>query len=158
TGGVSLFLLCREYGLSVVPSLVGALAFQLGEPSLHLTTWLPTANLGAYVWMPTAMLMVERTLGRPGFGGGVKLGIVVTLSMLAGNPQITMFIYQLLAMGILWEVATAWSSLGARTLGAIGLGLALPLGLSAVQLLPSLELAGLSGRPRGGTAKGIDPG
>src|SRR4029450_961988 len=69
-GGVSLYLLCREYGLSVVPSLVGALAFQLGEPSLHLATWLPTADLGAYVWMPTGRAMAEGTRGRAGGGGG----------------------------------------------------------------------------------------
>src|SRR5262249_55899578 len=76
-GALSLYFLCRQYDLSAPASLIGALAFQLGEPSIHLATWLPTANLGAYVWMPTAVLMLERALNRPGFGRGVSLGIVL---------------------------------------------------------------------------------
>src|SRR5262249_25237124 len=115
-GGVSLYCLCREYGLPVPAALIGSFAFELGEPTVHLATWLPTANLGAYVWMPTAVLLLERTLRWPTLAGGVGLGLVLAFSVLAGNPQVAMFIYQVLALRLLWQLLTARESLGARAL------------------------------------------
>jgi hypothetical protein len=145
-GGLSVYQLCRGYGLPAPAALTGAFAFQFGWPASHLATWLPTSNLGAYVWLPTAMLLLERILVAPTAKRAVGLGVTLTLSLLAGCPQMTLFCYQVLALRVVWQLLTAPASLDARSIAAVAFGFALPACLGAVQLVPSLEHGALSVR------------
>jgi len=155
-GGLFVYQLCREYEAPPVAAMAGAFAFELGAPAVHLSTWVPSANLGAYVWLPGAILLVERILRAPRLGLGVWLGVVLSMSLLAGCPQITFFIYQLVLLRLVWQLFTG-PLLRWPIVAALGVGLVLPFFLGAIQLLPSLELVRLSVRPSSLSAHEIEP-
>ena len=92
--GVGTYYLCREYGVGALGALCAALNFQVSGPTVYLAGWLPTSILGVYVWMPVAMLLLERLLKAPSIGKGIWLGVVLTLQLLPGMPQILLFTYQ----------------------------------------------------------------
>ncbi|HJQ83187.1 MAG TPA: YfhO family protein [Candidatus Binatia bacterium] len=137
--GVGTFLLLREMGTSVVAAFCGALAFQLGPSTVTNNTWTPLVG-GPYAWLPAAMLCGERLLRRPTLAGATALGLILSVALLPGFPQVVLFTYQLLALRLAWEVATGRLSNPKATLGGFALGLALPFLLTAVQLLPGLEM------------------
>jgi hypothetical protein len=139
-GGLSTYFLCTALGLGPAAAVGGALAFELGNATAFNTMWAPQAA-GSYAWFPAAMLCCERLLREPRVRGGAALGTVLALALLAGFPQTVLFAYQLIALRVMWEVATR----GVRRPAAVVLvtifGLALPVLLAAVQLLPALEVA-----------------
>ncbi len=146
--GVGMYLLCREIGLGRVAALCGALSFQLGNHLIHLAAWLPVAILGSFVWLPFALLCCERVLRAPSLRGGVWLGIFLTLSVLGGYPQMTLFLYQMIVLRTAWEVVTRGVRPTLRAAGALSLGCLLPLALGAAQLVPAMEFAAHSYRAR----------
>src|SRR5262249_42256335 len=79
---------------------------------------------------------------------GLWLGLVLALSLLAAFPQNTMFIYELLALRIVWEAVTVGRSAVLRASGVLALGLLLPVALAAAQLLPAADFAARSVRDR----------
>jgi hypothetical protein len=145
-GGAGLFYLCRGYGLGRQASLCGAYVFAVGGLGMGMAAWVPTSNLGAYVWIPVAIAGVERVFRHPTVGRGLWLGTALTLQLLAGCPQISLFTYQVIALRILWEVPTIGVQRLGATLAVLALGLVLPVGLGAASLFPSLEFWGLSVR------------
>jgi len=145
-GGALAYLLCRELGAGRVAALAGALAFELGNASVRLTTWAPMLS-APFAWLPGAMLFCERLIRAPRARDAVALGGVLTLALLPGYPQTVLFAYQLIALRVLWEFATARVARPARVLGALAVGLGLPVLLAAVQILPAVEVARLSARP-----------
>lgn len=156
-GGIGTYLLARHYGVRPAAAFCGAAAFQLSGSVITLTTWLPSSILGIYVWIPFAFLFCERILAAPTVGGAVALGVVLTLQLLAAYPQLLVFTYQLLALRVLWELATTRVVRPFRVLAALGLGMALPAALGAIQLLPMAEFARESLRNRGLTRNEMLP-
>lgn len=154
-GGISAYLLCRELGSGVAAALCGAVAFAFGNASVHVNTRTPLLG-GPYVWMPMAMLMCERILRAPRLGSAVALGGVLAMALLPGHPQAVFFTYQLIGLRVLWEWASRGLSPARSTLAMLGLGLALPPLLVAIQLFPGLETARLS--VRGGGLPAADIG
>jgi Bacterial membrane protein YfhO len=154
--GVFAYALFRQIGLDVPAALAGGLAFQLGGITLFLAFWSPTL-VGHYIWMPAAMAACERILRKPSARAAVLLGVVLGLQFLAGYPPITFFTYQLIGLRLLWEILAGERSALVPKLLAVALGLALPIGLIAVQLFPSLELASESLRNRPLTPAEIRP-
>ena len=145
-GGAGAYYLGRGYGLGRPAALCGAFACVLNGMAMNLAAWLPTANLGAYVWLPVAIAILERLLDRPTAERGLALGAVLGVQLLAGCPQISLFTYQVIALRVVWQAATARVQALRAALPALALGMVLPAGLAAVSLLPSLELSRLSVR------------
>lgn len=145
--GVGMYALCRTLGLERVAALCGALAFELGGAAIHLGTWLPYSLLGTYAWMPVAVWRTERLLRTPTVGSGIVLGLVLTLQLLIGYPQLLLFTCQVVALRTLWECLRR-DAPRLRILAAVTVGAVLPVALGAVQLLPMLELARESVRNR----------
>ena len=139
-GGLGAWWLGREMGLSRPAALAGGLAFAYGCGALLLAAWSPM-HIGPYVWMPVALAATERLLHAPSPRRGALLGLVLTLQLLPGFPQTSFFTYQVVALRVLWELLTARVSRPGALLVWLGLGLAVPPLLAAVQFLPSLELA-----------------
>ena len=137
-GGVGTYLLCRELGLDRLPAVCGAMCFEIGNATIDLASWMPLA-VAPFVWMPAALLCCERILRAPSTGHGVLLGLTLTMAMLSGYPQGILFIYQLVGLRVLWHFASGRSERRLAAIGAIALGLTLPLLLAAVTLLPSIE-------------------
>ena len=139
-GGWFAYLLCRELGVGYLAALGGAVAFELGNATIATAAWSPMHS-GPYVWLPAVTLFCERILRTPTVRRCVGLGVALTLALLPGFPQTVLFAYQLVALRLLWELVSRRSARNARTLLVLGLGLAVPPLLSAVQLIPSLEIA-----------------
>jgi len=141
--GLGMFFLCRQLGAGVAAALCGALAFELGNIAVWLSTWTPMVG-AAYAWAPTIVLCCERIFRRPTAAAAVALGFAGTLAFLPGHPQVLFHVYQLIALRILWELVVHRMERPFVTLACLASGLALPAFLSAVQLVPAIELARLS--------------
>ena len=139
-GGIGMYRLCRTLRLATVPALCGAIAFQLGGTTAMLAAWSPI-QISPFVWMPVAMWRVERLLRRPRLANGVWLGVVLTLQLLPGFPQITFFTYQLIALRTGWALITRRMQRPAAVIIALGLGCTLPMFLGAIHLIPSIAVA-----------------
>ena len=156
-GGAGLFLLVRGYGVHRLPALCGAYVFALGGVAIDLAGWLPTANLGAYAWIPVALACVERLLEGPTLERALWLGGVLTLQLLAGSPQTSFFTYQVIALRLVWDLATAGAGQAGAKMRFLLLAAALPAALAAVSLLPSLEFSSLSVRGQSLSMKDLQP-
>ncbi len=130
-------------------ALVAALGFTFGG---YLTGYpaLQLAILRTVVWLPLILLGLEvgaahLILGdRRAWAAFVGAGLVLGLAVLAGHAQSAMYVlYTSLAyMSVrLWK-RSSWQ----RSLAAMGLFVAVGLGISAAQWLPSLEYMRLSTR------------
>jgi len=156
-GGVGAYLLARELGASRLAAACGAMAFELGCSMLDLATWTPLVS-AAYAWLPTILLFCERGLRQPSPVNGVGLAVAAAIALLPGFPQIVLFAYQLVAVRILWEIATRRGPHKVAGVLTVGLGLTLAPLLAAVQLLPGLEMARTSVRNMVLSADEIAPG
>jgi hypothetical protein len=156
-GGVGMYALCRELSIGRTGAVCGAIAFQLGGATWSLATWLPTSILGIYVWIPWAALLCERVLKEPTFARGAWLGVVFTLQLLPGYPQILLFTYQFIAFRVVYEFLTTSLRRPVRLVLVLAFALALPALLGAAQLLPMVEFAEQSVRSRSLTDAEINP-
>ncbi len=148
------FALCRVIGLGAWPAVFGAIAYTFGGPMVGLVP-LPTM-VNSAAWLAGCLLGVELVARRPGGKSVALLAVCLGMTFLAGHLQIAAYV--LLATGLhaagrlLWPTTERRFVVGGSLMVAVGLGLL----LAAAQLLPSLELGGLSPRGEGAaTADGF---
>jgi hypothetical protein len=137
--GAGTFLLCRTLGVHVPAALCAALTFQLAGSTPFLAMNIPTI-LGSYAWLPVAVWQTERLVQRPTARRSILVGVVLTVQLLAGYPQIAFFTYQVIALRIAWSLLTRETPRPVAFLAWVGLAMMLPLLLGAVQMLPSFEV------------------
>jgi len=141
--GIFFFAFCRRaIELPAVASIIGALAFSAGGFALTQTDHLNQNNVIA--WMPGVVLAVDQAYRLRSRGWAVLLGLFVALQVFAGHPQEQYYTA---------VVAAAWLCLLVLRDRRSGLrqiwsrfryplvGGALGVGMTAVQLIPSLELS-----------------
>lgn len=146
--GTFTYLLCRELGAGLAAALCGAAAFELGNAMTDMTVWVPVIS-GSYAWLPAAMWCAERAIRRPSAARAAALGVVLALQCLAGFPQLLLYTYQLVALRLLWALATARPARPLASVAAVSAGLAVAPLLAAVQLMPSIEVTAHSVRSTG---------
>jgi hypothetical protein len=136
----------RALGLGPAAAAAAGLFWMAGGPVLSLgEVW---NQLAGAAWMPWALAAAVQALGRGSACWAVALGACLAAQVLAGSPEALL----LTAAGGLGLaiVARPWrqGGPGARTRAAraVLLALAIALGLSAAQWLPSLAAAAESGR------------
>lgn len=119
----------------------------------YLTGYPPVqlAVLRTAIWLPLLLWLLLRGVSEPArWRWWVGTGITAAVAFLAGHSQTFLFIIYAAGPWLVLLVALRWRSLQHRERWRLGLGLlasgALAAGLSAAQLLPSLEFAGLSVR------------
>lgn len=139
-GAIGMLLLGRELGLGWPGAFAGALAFQLGDPMAQLTSWSPMHN-GPWVWLPWALLFVERLLRAPTRRNVAGLTLAVVLEILPGFILITAFTYQLIAFRVAWELFSRRAAPPWKSVFAITAALTLAPLVLAVQLAPAAEYA-----------------
>jgi hypothetical protein len=142
-----MYLYLRNIQCRRVAALAGAASFGLGGFLLSNLTWLP--RVSTVLWMPLIFLALDRLM-RKEWVYTLLLACAVAMSVLAGN--LAAVIYVLLAAGLYgaFRALLAWRRQGARVavrrgvvaLAVMGLGLL----LSAVQLVPTLEVSAYAGR------------
>lgn len=133
------YLLCRTLGLGLVAALGGGLVFALGNAMAFVTVWAPQA-MAPLAWFPAALWCCERLVQRPSARRGVALGLVLAVALLPGFPQTLLFTYQMVALRVVYELATRRVERRLALVASTLLGFALPVCLDAVQLFPALEV------------------
>jgi len=131
------YLFLREEVRHRLAALLGSVIFSYGG---YLTSY-PLQQitfLEAAVWLPLALLSVKLLTNTGKKRYLVLTALAFTLAFLTGNPQnLTQLFYTTLAYYVYqcWRAHIPWPV----ALKRLGLVLTLTVGLSAVQLLPSLE-------------------
>ncbi|HPA19390.1 MAG TPA: hypothetical protein PLU30_16710 [Verrucomicrobiae bacterium] len=147
--GLGTFLLLREQGRLPAAAAVGGVTFSLSGFMAMQVTHAPF--LLAYSWMPAGLFCVRRFVNGGGATALLGIWLAVTLSFLAGCPQMTLYGSLLVAAYWAFEARrTAPPGAGWRVLRGtairVVLVFALVLMVGAPVLLPSLADWGGSGR------------
>jgi hypothetical protein len=145
--GLTMFAFLRLLGLGPGPSLFGAVAWMLNGDAI---VWLENPHrLSTLAWMPAVFLFYELALRRRRAWPGVVSGLLYGVSILGGHTQFAITLGLALASYAIMRTYTltraarklAWQPLAlAAVVGLVGVG------LGAIQLLPTLQLAQLSHR------------
>ena len=144
-GATGAFLLARRQTGCRLAGLVAGLAYGFGG---FLTSYpaQQLAMLRTAAWLPLALYALDRSFDPGRAPRWLALtAALVALILVAGHTQTAMFAVYLLAAYAVWRGRTArhtWR----RVALAVALPLGLGAGLAAVQLLPTLELVGISTR------------
>lgn len=141
-GGLGMFFLARRWTGRPFAGCVAGLAWVFNGVTFSCLLW-PNYTV-ALGWMPWVMLCTERSW-QEGGRWLVAAAIVGALQMLSGVPEVVLQTW--LVVGAMWLAQT----LGAagergRRIGRLAVVVALVAGLTAVQLLPFLELLANSNR------------
>jgi hypothetical protein len=163
--GWGMHFYAKNEGLGIIGSLVAAVGFMFaGRWMLHLLVGGHYIVIGL-AWLPWVLLLLERAMRQGSLLWATAAGVVYALLVLGTQPQWTFYAGIFLA---LWTLGTALhptarsASKGLELAGAAGyqrglvrwLGcgmwtVVVAIGLCAVQLLPTIEAAGLSCRSQG---------
>lgn len=130
----------RAYGLGAAASLGGALALQAGGATMSLAVWSPT-HIGPYAWIPLVLVCGERLLRRTDAKSALALAAALAVQLLPGFPQTVFFTCQLLALRFVWSILVERRVAAGKLAGLFVLAIVGTVLLTAVQLVPSIELA-----------------
>jgi hypothetical protein len=119
-----------------VAAAVGALAYALMPYhfAIDLTVRQALGETAAYVWMPLALLCVDRIA--TGSTGAVRLAMVNALLAMTHLPATLLFSGFLVVYSAVWAGATRSTTVVVRTLSGVALGLL----LAGMYLVPVLSL------------------
>lgn len=153
-GGVGSYLLARKLRLAPTPAFATAAVFMFGG---YFTSLLNLVNaLQGAAWAPVACYVVLDHLERRSVGSLARLVLVITLALLAGEPQSFLFTIAtatVTAILYLSRDARIRERLPVLALSVLVAGLFVA-GLAMIQLLPTLEYIQESGRGSGGLVYG----
>jgi hypothetical protein len=135
-----MFFLLRHYQLSRAASFLGGVIFAFSGYLLSVSNM--NTSLSSVIWLPLVLLFFDRLIQSKGnLPNIIMLAILLALQFLGGEPTVIyVTVFFLLAYGLVFAKNKIKSLIG------LGLSGIIALGLVAVQLIPFLELAGLSDR------------
>jgi len=102
-GPFGVLLWARLLRLHPAAALTGALALLAGSNTWQLAIWQPTV-FAPYMLIPWVLAAVEYTVRRPSFVAMTGLATALTLQLLTGYPQTSLFTYQVVGLRILWQL------------------------------------------------------
>ncbi len=137
TAGVFLYCYLKRHVQHDWAAVAGAICWTGGGAVLGRMQFPPM--FCSIACIPLLLLMLEKVLDLPTPANALTLALSITLMLLAAHPQVAYISFLLLAPYGMWY----WnrSGRGGGKLKAVMLSLLLGIGLSAVQLLPVIELA-----------------
>lgn len=144
--GFGMFLLLRRHTLSVPGALAGAVAWMF---SGFTTTWLVWISIPATLaWFPWSLLAADWVIstGKPKAIG--VLALIVSFIILAGHLQFTYYVFLVVGLYVFWRLSidTLPVTIFFRRLMLTCVGVGLGVGISLVQLVPTVELSGFNSR------------
>jgi hypothetical protein len=124
-------------GVRILPALLGAIAFMFNDV---LLVHIGNLNLIAVAaWLPLILALYARGLSERRASWIIGSGVVFAIALLAGHAQMTAITLVGLMAVAVWQIIIAPRGRG-RVIGLAMLTPLIALGLSAAQLLPSLEM------------------
>ena len=145
--GVAMFAFLRMLGLRRLPALFGAVAWMLNG---NAVVWLENPHrLSTLAWLPAVFLLYELALRRGRLWPAIVAGGLYGLSILGGHTQLALGNGMALgAYGLFRAVNSSWRErrpiwqplTKVSMVGLVGVG------IGAIQLLPTYQLAQLSHR------------
>jgi len=146
--GSGMYLLARHFGLDRLHAIFPGVAYAFsGFMVGHL---IHQGFIYQAAWFPLIFLAFRMALLGRSYRAAIAAGLLLGHALLAGAPQITLYIVLFLFLYFLFELALAMRAGGFKTAAGMVPVAALPIVLAAlvtaVQLLPTAELAPLSQR------------
>lgn len=155
--GLFMYLYGRAIRLSRFASLVAALSYMFSGFLISRLGFLSITS--ATPWLPLLFCLAERLVSQRRLGNALLLGLAIGLQFLAGHAQLWYYgLWAVAAYGLVrgWQVAQGGLQGRSRILRSamrawllLALAVLVGLGVAAVQLLPTAELALLSQRQGG---------
>ncbi|MDX2170122.1 MAG: YfhO family protein [Deltaproteobacteria bacterium] len=137
-GALGAYGLGRALGAGPLAALCGGLTFAFSNQGADLITFTPIVS-GPYAWMSVAMCCTERLLRGARLATALGLGAALALSLLPGHPQMIVYLYQLIALRVCWELVVARPPHAGRLLALFGVSLGSAPLFAGAHLLPALE-------------------
>ena len=148
------FVALRSLGLGWAAAALGSVTWVFTAVNID-SNYHPN-RISCLVWIPLGFASFDRLLWRPGPRPAAALAAVVAICLLAGYPEYAFDM--VLCLAVYWPFAAralaregGGPRLGA-TVGWLAASVTTALALSALQLLPLIELVRQSARVAGGTA------
>lgn len=144
-GGFFLYLLVRFRTSCTYASIVAGVSWALS--GFFVVRMIHLNVLSVVVWLPLLLLLLLVAIERRSLAAALLAGVVLGISFLGGSPQFSLFILLALLLLAAHETVVPRARRGAARFapfGFLAVAALVGLGLAAVQLLPSAELAGLS--------------
>lgn len=148
--GTTMYYLGKSFGLQYLPSLFAGISYMLTGFMVVHAIHQPVVTLAA--WIPLIVLLFRRTLIEVHWKWVFLTALVLGHSILAGFPQLSLYIYFFLFLLFLFELLTTYSGRALLSRPALsmasraGVAIVLSVMLAMVQLLPTIELSEMSQR------------
>jgi len=142
--GIFSFLFTRELKLSIKSSIFTSLIFAFSSYSI---VWMEYGSIGhSIVWMPFVLWLTLKNLKKPSILKSVAISLSLTFAILAGYIQTAFYVYIFLLGFIIFNTFFLDKKDRFKKLSIFCLIFILSILLSAVQLLPMIELLMQSAR------------
>ena len=136
-----MYLLCHDLKFSFWASVASGIVFAFSGYTLSVVNMLTT--LSSFIWLPLVFLLFRRALLGDGLwqklGNIVLSGIVLAVMFLGGEPTVLYGTFWVLLIYLVYLRFGQWRLVGEGVL-LLALSGAIAAGLSAIQLLPFVEL------------------
>lgn len=137
--GFFTYLFARKISLSWVASLLAGISFSFCS---YVIVWLEyNTVLQVILWMPLALLAIEHILSERKVVWMIILTLSLFASATAGHPQIFFYVFTFCLVYSLYRIITFQQSIAKKkSFWLVVILFSLSLGISAIQLLPGMEL------------------
>jgi len=139
--GMFCFFLARAWDMSRQASVLCAIAFMFGATVIHYTTYLPL--LSSSIWLPLTFWLFHQALANGSRRWVVLASVSLGLQIIGGHPQPVF--YTVLLM-ICYGMFFPFGKSLLKRLAVLAVIVGLALALTAVVVLPALQLMRLSTR------------
>ena len=156
--GICMYYLAKSFGIERLYALFSGLVFCLS--GFMIAHAIHQVVICQVAWFPLVVLLFRRTLERRSGLLMIVCGLILGHAVLAGYPQVSLYIFFFLFLCFVFEFAVK-----TRTAGVKGSWPMIPLAagvvviallLTAIQLLPTIELAPLTQRADISYEKSLD--
>ena len=152
--GIFTYIYCRSIKLGIFSSLISSLSFMFS--GILITLFIPghLVVLDTIIWFPLLLFLVNKIIKKQKFPTIALLGIVISLTIFAGHTQLSFYSLSFVSFYLLFMLLFNIFSSHAfkpslKIVVSFLLSALIGLGISAIQLFPSLEFASLSSRAMG---------
>jgi hypothetical protein len=148
--GIGMYAVARSFGLRRFAALFSGAAYMLSGFMIAHAIHQMIVTLVA--WYPLIYLLLRRALHERRWLWVFVAAPALALSILAGFPQLSLYLFAFLGITFLFELLTTFRGRALLSRDALGMTLRaasiilLALAIAAIQLLPTMELAPLSQR------------